>query len=178
MRVEAGARSPAVDGARPAQFADALSRAGGAGREARRVEETGAGPGRRDGPRRPAPPGDATAAVAAGGELRAPGAAARSLPDDVAPVPELAALARCLPPTIGALGGPGGPPLALSFGRSLSVELHATGAGVDVVLRPEPGLVRAAELELPRLVAALRVRGVAVSRAEVRRPRRPGGRAR
>jgi hypothetical protein len=85
----------------------------------------------------------------------------------VAPLPELPAVLRVLPPAAAALAGPGR--LALSFGPSLEVDLRATAAGVEVVLRPEPRLVRAAEAELPRVVAALRARGVAVARAEVRR---------
>jgi hypothetical protein len=83
-----------------------------------------------------------------------------------APVPEVAAVARAAPPLVSARG-PGGAPLALSFGPSLAVELREATAGVAVLLRPGPGLERAAEAELPRLVAALRVRGVAVARAEV-----------
>jgi hypothetical protein len=87
---------------------------------------------------------------------------------DRAPVPELAALVRTLPAALEASRVRDGAPLALSFGRSLEVDLRSGTAGVEVVLRPEPRLVRAAEAELPRVVAALRARGIAVARAEVR----------
>jgi len=97
---------------------------------------------------------------------------------EVLPGAELARAIRVVPPAAAILGPVGGAPLTLSFGRSLDVDLRATSAGVDVVLRAEPALIRAAQAELPRLVAALRVRGVAVARVEVQ-PRAPsGGRAR
>ena len=96
---------------------------------------------------------------------------------DPSPVAELAALARALPPAIAAARTADGP-LALSFGRSLDVELRSTGAGVELLLRPDATLARAAEAELPRMIAALKVRGVAVARAEVRPRPGGGGRAR
>lgn len=89
-------------------------------------------------------------------------------PGEISPVPEIAALVRTLPVAIAAARTGDGAPLALSFGRSLEVELRAGAAGVEVLLRPEPRLLRAAEAELPRVLAALRLRGVAVARAEVR----------
>jgi hypothetical protein len=92
---------------------------------------------------------------------------------DLAPVPELAALVRALPAAVDASRVRDGAPLALSFGRSLEVDLRSGAAGIEVVLRPDPRLARAADAELPRVVAALRARGIAVGRAEVR-PR--GGR--
>jgi hypothetical protein len=92
------------------------------------------------------------------------------------PTPELAAVVRALPPAVAAPPGRG--QLALSFGPSLAVDLRATAAGIEVVLRPDPRLARAAEAELPRVVAALRARGVAVVRAEVRRGAGGAGRAR
>jgi hypothetical protein len=93
------------------------------------------------------------------------------------PTPELAAVARAVPVAIAARGGlADGAPLALSFGRSLDVELRAGPAGIELTLLPDARLSRAAEAELPRVVAALRQRGVAVARAEVRP--RTGGRAR
>jgi hypothetical protein len=94
---------------------------------------------------------------------------------ELEPVPPLAAAARALPAAVAAAGAAGGAPLAISFGRSLDVELRAVAAGVEVVLRPEPSLAHAARVELPRLVAALRGQGVAVARAEVR-PHGSGGR--
>jgi hypothetical protein len=81
--------------------------------------------------------------------------------------PALAALARALPVAIAAAAREGAP-LALSFGRSLEVELRTSPGGVELVLRPEPRLERAAQAELPRLVDALRARGVGVARAEIR----------
>lgn len=97
------------------------------------------------------------------------------LASDPAPVAELAAVVRALPPVIAASRGVDAP-LALSFGRSLQVELRSTPAGVELVLRPEASLARAAEAELPRMLAALRVRGVVVARAEVRPRPGAGGR--
>jgi hypothetical protein len=97
---------------------------------------------------------------------------------DPPPVPELAALVRALPSAVVAAGSPNGAPLALSFGRSLEVELRSGASGIELLLRPDPRLLRAAEAELPRLLAALRVRGVAVARAEVRARGGSSGRAR
>jgi hypothetical protein len=98
---------------------------------------------------------------------------------DPPPVPALAALVRALPAAVvTATAGLNGAPLALSFGRSLEVELRSGAAGIELLLRPDPRLLRAAEAELPRLLAALRVRGVAVARAEVRARGGSSGRAR
>lgn len=200
MRVEGGARTGA-DGADGAglgggRFGEALARAERAGRgagrgERARAERAGREEGARvaearsrpeprgraprlDPARAPAGPGDEGCAATAA----AAGTGRGALTVEVAPAPELAAVVRVLPPAVAALGAPGAAPLALSFGRSLDVELRATPAGVDVVLRPAPGLARAAEAELPRLVAALRIRGVAVAGAEVRPRGQAGGRAR
>jgi len=89
-------------------------------------------------------------------------------PQEIAPVPEIAALVRTLPAAIEAARARDGAPLSLSFGRSLDVELRSGAGGVEVLLRPEPRLLHAAEAELPRVLAVLRMRGVAVARAEVR----------
>jgi hypothetical protein len=97
-----------------------------------------------------------------------PAAATLTGSADLAPVPELAALVRALPAAIDAARVRDGSPLALSFGRSLEVDLRSGAAGIEVVLRPDPRLARAADAELPRIVAALRARGIAVGRAEVR----------
>jgi hypothetical protein len=91
-----------------------------------------------------------------------------AFPGDLAPVPEIAALVRTVPAAIALARQRDGASLSLSMGHALDVELRAGPGGVDVVLRPEPPLARAAEAELPRVVAALRVRGVVVGRAEVR----------
>jgi hypothetical protein len=116
---------------------------------------------------RPVPHDDARAALA-------PDPARGDAAADPAHIPELAALVRKLPAAIEAARVREGAPLALSFGRSLEVDLRAGAAGIEVVLRPEPRLARAADAEVPRIVAALRARGIAVSRAEVRP--RGGGR--
>ncbi len=86
---------------------------------------------------------------------------------EVQAVPEIAALVRTLPVAIAAARAREGAPLEISFGRSLDVELRSGASGVQIVLRPEPRLLHAAEAELPRVVAAMRARGIAVARAEV-----------
>lgn len=180
-RVEGGARpaSPGADeaGRGRGRFDEALARAERSGRGDERKEAARAEPRPREARR---PRALAAAPEAAGEPPRAalPPELPRAAAIDVAPVAELAAAVRVVPLAVAALRSPGEAPLALSFGRSLDVELRATPAGVDVVLLPAPGLARAAEAELPRLVAALRVRGVTVAHAEVRSRGRPGGRAR
>src|SRR6266511_2261637 len=67
------------------------------------------------------------------------------------------------------------PGAAADAARELRTD-PSPAAGIEVVLRPEPRLLRAAEAELPRVVEALRLRGVEVARAEVR-PRQGGRRA-
>jgi hypothetical protein len=81
--------------------------------------------------------------------------------------PSLRAAIRALP--VAAEAARGGETLELAFGRALSVELRAARDGVEIVLRPDAGLFRQAAEELPALLRALRDRGVAVVRAEVRR---------
>ncbi len=69
------------------------------------------------------------------------------------------------------------PAVELTFGRDLQVRLLRGERGVEVVLTPAMGLRRAADAELPGLVAALRAGGVSVTRAEVRvagAPQPPG----
>jgi hypothetical protein len=159
MRIEATA-VPAGCGGPGAAFGEALSRARGADARGRA----------------PPPRGDRVPGEEAAGAAHAGPAPREPAPQPAAPA-ELAAVARALPPAIAAGATARGAPLALSFGPSLDVELRSTEAGVHVVLRPAPRLALAAEGELPRLVAALRIRGVAVARAEVR-PRSGRGRAR
>lgn len=99
---------------------------------------------------------------------------------DAPPAPEaaLAPLVRALPPAIAAASARGdGAPLTLAFGQALEVDLRTHPSGVAIVLRPEARLHAAALAELPRLVEALRARGVVVARAEVA-GRRPGKRSR
>jgi hypothetical protein len=100
-----------------------------------------------------------------------PPVAAAARPPDAPAAPELRALVRTLPLAIQTFGLREGAPLALSFGRSLDVEIRPPppgGKGVELVLRPEPRLARASEAELPGVVAALAAKGIAVARAEVR----------
>jgi hypothetical protein len=100
--------------------------------------------------------------------LAPPPAPAAARPPEAVTVPELRALVRTLPLAIQTLGVRDGAPLALSFGRSLDVEIRSAPRGVEVVLRPEPRLARASEAELRGVVAALAAKGIAVARAEVR----------
>lgn len=89
-------------------------------------------------------------------------------PSHVEAAPELRAIVRTLPVAIEAARVREGEPLSLSLGRALSVELRRGVGGLEVVLRPDPTLQRAAAAELPGLLASLRARGIAVARAEVR----------
>ena len=59
------------------------------------------------------------------------------------------------------------PSVTVGLGRSLDVRIDQARAGVEVTIRAVHGLSPLAEAELPRLVAALRARGVRVSRAGV-----------
>jgi hypothetical protein len=153
------------------RFGDALSRA--ESRAAEKRSRFGPEAARRtQEPRRPA----LLEGPAAEGRSPIPREPAAPVRDELAPSPELAAVARAVPVAISSGRLADGAPLSLSFGRSLDVELRAGPAGVEVRLLPEPRLARAAEAELPRILQALKVRGVAVARAEVRP--RGGGRAR
>ena len=61
-----------------------------------------------------------------------------------------------------------GPELHMDLGGRLSVRLARGEKGVEVVFAGEASLARLAEAELPAVLARLRERGIAVSRAEVR----------
>jgi hypothetical protein len=98
-------------------------------------------------------------------------------PDPAGAPSELRAVLRALPVTIEAARVREGAPLALELGRALSVELRAGRDGLELVLRPDAALSRAAAAELPGVVRALRARGVAVARAEVRARPHAGSRA-
>jgi hypothetical protein len=104
-------------------------------------------------------------------ERHAPAAPASIPPgrpiSDPPPVSELRAVLRALPPAIDASGVRDGAPLTLAFGRSLSVDVRASASGVELLLRADARLARAAQAELPGLVAALRSRGIRVARADV-----------
>jgi hypothetical protein len=117
------------------------------------------------------PPREEESGLRPAADVSRPGGSAK-----VEAVPEIAALARTLPVAVAAARAREGAPLAISFGRSLDVELRAGAAGLEVLLRPEPRLAHAAEAELPRIVAALRARGIAVARAHVQ-PRAGGARS-
>jgi hypothetical protein len=103
----------------------------------------------------------------------------RAAPSPVAgepSIPELRAILRALPVAVETARLQDGAPLELAFGRALSVELRAGRAGLEIALRPDASLARAAAAELPALLRALRARGIAIARAEVRgRPPAPRG---
>jgi hypothetical protein len=80
---------------------------------------------------------------------------------------ELRSVLRAAPPAIAAAVRQGEPHVALRFGDALSVDLRAGAQGLEVLLRPDPRLAGAARAELPRLIEALRARGVRVAHAEV-----------
>lgn len=179
MRVDGATpgRAAGTDGTRSERsFAEALSRAAsrrapprssaGATADARRA---GRARGAREaaGGTQPSIAPDPLAAAAAGPRRG----------DDPPPVPELAAAIRALPAAISAARPGPAAPLTLTFGQALDVDLRSAPAGVEVVLRPEGRLLAAAQAELPRVVEALRLRGVQVARAEVA-PRGGGRRSR
>ncbi len=60
------------------------------------------------------------------------------------------------------------PFVEMAFGRDLRVRLTRSPRGVEILLEPGAGLRGAVQVELPGLVAAVRARGVAVARIEVR----------
>ncbi|MGA8892936.1 MAG: hypothetical protein WB493_15345 [Anaeromyxobacteraceae bacterium] len=68
------------------------------------------------------------------------------------------------------------PAVTVQLGRSLDVRITQAPAGVEVALQVVRGLSPLAEAELPILVAALRARGVRVSRADVQARQGRGGR--
>ncbi len=144
-----GARAPAAEGPTTAGRA-ATSRRSAADRADDTLH------GRREGFREEARAADPQPPVAA------------ARPAEPISTPELRALVRTLPLAIQTFGLADGAPLALSFGRSLDVELRAVPGGVELVLRPELRLVKAATAELPRVLAALGAKGISVARAEVR----------
>ena len=181
MRVDegAGAKAAELDARKEApprkRFGEALRQASRTGRQGTLAEATPAAPGRAAAARRSAADrGDEALRLrrdAFGEEARLaapppPAAPARAL--DAVTTPELRALVRTLPLAIQASGVRDGAPLALSFGRSLDVELRPSPRGLELVLRPEPRLARASHAEVRGLVAALAEKGIAVARAEVR----------
>ncbi len=168
MRVnDSTASQRTADTARTGRFGEALRRAR-AGNSAARGAATASTAARRPETRRSALRGEQAEAVRREEARAAADPARAGAPPEDAAVPEIAALVRTLPVAIAAARAREGAPLALSFGRSLDVELRSGAAGVEVLLRPEPRLLQAAQAELPRVLAALRLRGIAVARAEVR----------
>jgi len=67
--------------------------------------------------------------------------------------------------------------VTLQLGSSLEVRIDQGRSGVEVQIHAARGLSPMAEAELPGLVAALRARGVRVSRAQVFARRRDGRRS-
>jgi hypothetical protein len=86
----------------------------------------------------------------------------------------LRALVHALPAAVELARSAAGETVSLFFGRSLGIELRASPAGVELLLRSDARLARASAAELPSIVAALRGRGVRVVRAEVRPSLLPG----
>ncbi|WP_242343864.1 hypothetical protein [Anaeromyxobacter terrae] len=97
-----------------------------------------------------------------------PMAPAQTQPARVEGTAELRAIVRALPIAIEAARVREGEPLSLSLGRALSVDLRRSAGGLELVLRPDAALQRAAAAELPGLVETLRARGITVACAEVR----------
>lgn len=97
-----------------------------------------------------------------------PGGGAPCRPPADPAVPELREAARAIPAAIWAGRLEGGEALELAFGPELAVLLRKVPGGVELILRAGPSLLRAARVDLPPLLAALRERGVTVARAEVR----------
>ncbi len=164
---------PAASSSRPrGSFADSLRAREAAAGAAKGARDRRAGSGSKAGMAKDAELRDRRE-VSSGAERGASDAApALPGPDvrrehDAASVPELRAAVGALPVAVQAAHLRDGGPLALSLGRSLDVEIRAGAAGLEVSLRPEPRLARAAAAELPALAAALRARGIAVARVEV-----------
>ncbi len=178
MRVNEGGARPreAKDAGAGKRFGEALQSASRAPRpvEAKRTEGTALA-ARASGGRRAAADGsdDALRGRRDGFREEARAAEPQAAPAPVrqaeaVSTPELRAVVRTLPLAIQTFGLRDGAPLALSFGRSLDVEIRPVPGGIELVLRPEPRLARSAESELRGVVAALGAKGIAVARASVR----------
>jgi hypothetical protein len=85
-------------------------------------------------------------------------------------LPPLRELVRALPPAIHAAQVGDGRPLELSFGAGLRIDLRVGREGVELTLRPEARLARAAAAELPELVRALSAKGIRLARAGIGSP--------
>jgi len=158
-RPEEGARRAEARG----RFEDALARARGQARPDR------GGPAGTPTHAASRPPGNAPPQECPGDPGR-PGLASPTVqkPDAPSGICELQAALRAAPPAIAAAARQGAPQLALDFGSALSIDLRTGAQGLELSLRPAPALERAARAELPRLVEALRARGLRLARADVR----------
>jgi hypothetical protein len=105
-------------------------------------------------------------------ELVSPGPA--ELPVRGAEVPLLARAVERIALLVNAGAAPS---VTVQLGRSLDVRIDQARAGVEVTIRAVHGLSPLAEAELPRLVAALRARGIRVVRAGVLAPAGRGRRS-
>ncbi|HET8734246.1 MAG TPA: hypothetical protein VFM45_10815 [Anaeromyxobacteraceae bacterium] len=114
------------------------------------------------------PAGEASPGLAAAGAASRAGEALRGAG---APL-----LARAIERVALAVNAGVSPSVTIQLGRSLDVRVEQGRAGVEVSLRPALGLSPLAEAELPLLVAALRARGVRVTRAGVEARRGRGAR--
>jgi hypothetical protein len=87
--------------------------------------------------------------------------------DAATALPPLRELVRALPPAIHAAQVGDGRPLELSFGAGLRIDLRVGREGVELTLRPDVRLARAAAAELPELVRALSAKGIRLARAGI-----------
>ena len=108
-----------------------------------------------------APPAGTAAGPAGGPRETTAGAAARRTADLAAAVEKLVVAVERRDRALG-------PELRLDLGGRLSVRLAGGEKGIEVVFAGEAGMARLARAELPEVLARLRQRGIAISRAEVR----------
>jgi hypothetical protein len=110
----------------------------------------------------------ATCAERDGGDATVPASAERGFGgDEASALPPLRELVRALVPAIDAARVREGQALELSFGVGLRVDLRVGRDGVELTLRPDARLARAAAAEVPGLVRALSARGIRVAGARV-----------
>lgn len=113
--------------------------------------------------------GDERRAEAAPSRGRAPaGGAAPEAPGTAPGASDLAAAVEKLAVTVERRDRALGPELRLDLGGRLSVRLARGEMGMEVVFVGGATMARLVEAELPAVLARLRQRGIAVSRAEVR----------
>lgn len=96
------------------------------------------------------------------------GGAARDAPGAALGAANLAAAVEKLAVAVERRDRALGPELRLYLGERLSVRLARGEKGMEVVFAGEATMARLVEAELPAVLARLRQRGIAVSRAEVR----------